>query len=145
MKKIILVIGLIATQNINAYMFTPLDQIPLKGEVSLIYGAERCAALFSYFYAMLSKSNSNNAKKTSEKYLTRYTYMKTISWGMRVAFYKVSDEKAQKDSSVQFRKFVDIYLKDGKEAFSRNGGYFTGIIKADAQWCEGVYRDLKEK
>ena len=144
-KLIILTTSLFFFQSVNGYEFTPLNQVPIKGEVSILYHFERCSTVFSYVWAQLSKNGSTKSKETAKLYLDRYLYLTNISWALRASIYNISNEKAQKDSSVQTRKYVDTYFIDGKEAFTRNGGYFTGIIKSDVQWCENIYKDLQEK
>ena len=110
----------------------------------MLYHFERCSSAFSYIWAQLEKEGSTKAKETAKLYLGRYLNLTQISWLLREKIYNISSEKAQKDSSTQTRKFVDIYFKDGKEAFTKNGKYWSGIIKSDMEWCEGLYKEMQK-
>ena len=143
-KILAILTSLFFFQSVNAYEFTPLNQVPTEGDVSMLYHFERCSSAFSYIWAQLGKEGSAKAKETAQLYLERYLYLTKLTWLLREKTYNISSEKAQKDSSAQTRKYIDTYFKDGKEAFARNGGYFSGIIKSDMEWCEGLYKELQK-
>lgn len=113
-----------------------------SGTTSLIYIFNRCAAITGYVHSMLEKEPSS--QKSSAIYLRISTEMTNRAATLYSKHNKVDLNTALDENFKRLSSMLKLYQEDSKENFIKTGGYLTGIVKQDMDYCVEIEKEFNK-
>ena len=113
-----------------------------SGTTSLIYIFNRCAGITGYVHSMLEKEP--NSQKSSAIYLRISAEMTNRATTLYSKHSKVDLNTAMDENLKRMGSMLKLYQEDSKENFIKTGGYLTGIVKQDMDYCVKIEKEFKK-
>jgi hypothetical protein len=113
-----------------------------SGTTSLIYIFNRCAGITGYVHSMLEKEP--NSQKSSAIYLRVSAEMTNRAATLYSKHSNVDLNTALDENLKRAVSMMKLYQEDSKENFLKTGGYLTGIVKQDMDYCVKIEKEFKK-
>ena len=113
-----------------------------SGTTSLIYIFNRCAGITGYVHSMLEKEP--NSQKSSAIYLRVSAEMTNRAATLYSKHSNVDLNTALDENLKRMGSMLKLYQEDSKENFLKTGGYLTGIVKQDMDYCVKIEKEFQK-